>query len=48
MISPPNIASTSATVFVPPSNNVETKNNNVKTNLASGNIERVTYLRITP
>ena len=41
MISPPNIASTSATVFVPPSNNVETKNNNVKTNLASENIEKV-------
>ena len=30
-----NIASTSTTVFVPPSNNVEIKNNDVKTDLAS-------------
>ena len=34
-----NIASTSITVFVPPSNNVEIKNNDVKTDLASKNIE---------
>ena len=34
-----NIASTSATVFVPPSNNVEIKNNNVKTDLASENLD---------
>ena len=33
-----NIISTSTTVFVPPSNNVETKNNDVKTDLASENI----------
>ena len=33
-----NIASTSTTVFVPPSNNVETENNDVKTDLASENI----------
>ena len=30
-----NIASTSTTVFVPPSNNVEIKNNDVKIDLAS-------------
>ena len=34
-----NIASTSITVFVPPSNNVEIENNDVKTGLASKNIE---------
>ena len=33
-----NIASTSTTVFVPPSNNVEIENNNVKTELASENL----------
>ena len=33
-----NIASTSAIVFVPPSNNVEIENNNVKTDLASENL----------
>ena len=36
----PSITSTSATAFVSPSNNVETKNNNVKTNLASENIDK--------
>ena len=34
-----NIASTSTTVFVP-SNNVEIENNNVKTNLASENLDK--------
>ena len=34
-----NIASTSTTVFVPPSNNVEIENNDVKTDLASENID---------
>ena len=34
-----NIASTSATVFVPSSNNVEIENNNVKTDLASENLD---------
>ena len=33
------IASASTTIFVPPSNNVEIENNNVKTNLASENID---------
>ena len=35
-----NIASTSTTVFVPPSSNVEIQNNNVKTDLASENLEK--------
>ena len=35
-----NIASTSTTVFVPPSNNVEIENNNVKTDLASENFDK--------
>ena len=35
-----NIASTSATVFVPPSNNVEIENNNVKTDLATENLDK--------
>ena len=39
-ISSSNIVSTSTTVFVPPSNNVEIENNDVKTNLASENIDR--------
>ena len=39
-ISSSNIASTSTTVFVPPSNNVEIENNDVKTNLTSENIDK--------
>ncbi len=35
-----NIASASTTVFVPPSNNVEIKNTNVKTVLSSENIDK--------
>ena len=35
-----NIASTSTTVFVPPINNVEIENNDVKTDLASENIDK--------
>ena len=35
-----NIASTSATVFIPPSNHVEIENNNVKTNLASEKLDK--------
>ena len=35
-----NIASTSTTVFVPSSNNVEIKNNDVKTGLTSENIDK--------
>ena len=40
-ISSSNIASASTTVFVPPSNNVEIENNDVKTYLASENIDNV-------
>ena len=35
-----NIASTSSTVFVPPANNVEIENNDVKTDLASENLDK--------
>ena len=35
-----NTASTSTTVFVPPSNNVEIENNDVKTDLASENLDK--------
>ena len=35
-----NIASTSTTVFVPPINNVEIENNDVKTDLVSENIDK--------
>ena len=35
-----NIASTSTTIFVPSSNNVEIGNNEVKTDLASKNLEK--------
>ena len=35
-----NIASTSATIFVPPSNNAEIENNNVKTDLANENVDK--------
>ena len=35
-----NIASISTTIFVPPSNNVEIENNNVKTDLSSENLDK--------
>ena len=35
-----NIASASTTVFAPPSNNVEIENNNIKTDLASKNLDK--------
>ena len=38
--SSPSIASTSTIVFVPPANNVETENNDVKNELASENIDK--------
>ena len=38
--SSPSIASTSSTVFVSPANNVEIENTNVKTDLASENIDK--------
>ena len=37
-ISSSNIISTSTTIFVPPSNNVDIENNDIKTDLASENI----------
>ena len=39
-----NIASTSATVFVPPSNNFEIKNINIKTELASENLDKGKFI----
>ena len=39
-LSSSNIASTSTTIFVPPTNNVEIKENDVKTDLASKNLEK--------
>ena len=36
----PNIATSSATIFVPPTNNTETENNDVKNELASENIDK--------
>ena len=39
-LSSPNIASTSTTVFVSPSKNTEIENNNVKTDLASENLDK--------
>ena len=38
--SSPSIATSSTTAFVPPANNVETKNNGVKNELASENINK--------
>ena len=36
----PNIATSSTTIFVPPTNNTETENNDVKNELASENIDK--------
>ena len=38
--SSPSITSTSTTVFVPPANNIEIENNDVKTDLASENTDK--------
>ena len=38
--SSPSITSTSTTVFVPPTNNVETENNDVKNELSSENVDK--------
>ena len=38
--SSPSIASTCTTIFVPPANNVETENNDVKNELVSENIDK--------
>ena len=48
-LSSSNIASTSTTVFVPPANNVEIKENDVKTDLASKNLNKgKSILRVPP
>ena len=47
-ISSSNIASTNTTVFVPPSNNVEIKNNDIKIDLASENIDKGKYILRAP
>ena len=46
--SSPSIASTSTTIFVPLANNVETKNNDVKKELASENIDKDKYILGAP
>ena len=38
------IASASTTIFVPPANNIETENNDVKNELASENIDKGKYI----
>ena len=43
-LSSSNIASTSTTVFVPPANNIETENNNVKHELANKNIDKSKFI----
>ena len=39
-LSSSNIASTSTTVFVPPANNIKIENNEIKTELASENLDK--------
>ena len=46
--SSPSIASTSTIVFVPPANNVEIKNNDVKNELASENIDKGKFILGAP
>ena len=46
--SSPNIASTSTIVFVPPANNVETENNDVKNELASENVDKGKFILGAP
>ena len=43
-----NTASTSIAIFVPPSNNVEIENNDVKIDLASGNTDKGKSILGTP
>ena len=47
-LSSSNIASTSTTVFVPPSNNVDIENNVVKNELASENIDKGKFILEAP
>ena len=46
--SSPSIASTSTTIFIPPANNVKTKDNEVKNELASKNIDKGKFILETP
>ena len=46
--SSPSIASTSAIIFVPLANNIETENNDVKNELASENIDKGKSILGTP
>ena len=39
-LSSSNIALTSTTIFVPPTNNIEIENNDIKTDLASENLDK--------
>ena len=47
-LSSSNTASTSTTVFVPPSNNVEIENNNLKTDLANENLDKCKFILEAP
>ena len=47
-LSSPSIASTSTTIFVPPANNVEIENTNVKTDLVSENIDKGKFILGAP
>ena len=47
-LSSSNIASTSTTVFVPPANNVKIENNDIKTELASENLDKGKSILGTP
>ena len=47
-LSSPSIISTSSTVFVPLANNVEIENNNVKTDVASENINKGKFILGAP
>ena len=42
------ISSASTTIFVPPANNIETENNDVKNELASENIDKGKYILEAP
>ena len=46
--SSPSIAFASTTIFVPPANNIETENNNVKNELASEKIDKGKFILGTP
>ena len=47
-LSSPNIASTSTTIFVPPTNNVKIEKNEIKTELASENLDKGKFILGAP